>query len=63
MSADGSTVVGLITISRQAGRQACISLTSAGGMQDLGDLTASQQGYSSATAVSADGSTVVGGCA
>ncbi|MCR6190091.1 autotransporter domain-containing protein, partial [Escherichia coli] len=63
VSADGSTVVGGANYDRTAGGTDyhAFRWTSAGGMQDLGDLTADQQGYSSATAVSADGSTVVGG--
>ncbi|WP_343836335.1 autotransporter domain-containing protein [Castellaniella ginsengisoli] len=62
VSADGSTVVGEADYDRTAGgtRYHAFRWTSAGGMQDLGDFTANQQGYSYARAVSADGSTVVG---
>jgi len=62
VSADGSVVVGRADYDRAAGGSGSHAFrwTSAGGMQDLGDLTASQQGYSSAAAVSADGSVVTG---
>ncbi|WP_127812237.1 autotransporter domain-containing protein [Bordetella avium] len=61
VSADGSTAVGEASYDLTAGGRSSHAFrwTSAG-MQSLGDLTTNQQGYSNATAVSADGSTVVG---
>jgi len=61
VSADGNTVVGWADYDLAAGGTPyhAFRWTSAG-MQDLGDLTANQQGYSSAIDVSADGNTVVG---
>ena len=58
VSADGSAIVGHVSYSAYG--MHAFRWTSDGGMQDLGDFTANGTGLSAASAVSANGSVVVG---